>query len=243
MKLSSAILRTLVMALALAGATRVLFHIFSAPVSSPPRREYELELRYALTPPEAPQKKAKVRKKEQQPRSYKAIPARFRSLIIEKAQKYGFPPELIAGIIARESSFDPGCTAPDGGRGLMQLMPSVCREQKCADPFDPAANIEAGTAHLARMMDYFSNIPDGAERIKFALAAYNGGPGHVIDARSLARKFKLDPDKWQGNVEESIQFLKFRSFWKKARHGYCNADIVVSYVNAVLALAERYSND
>ena len=89
-------------------------------------------------------------------------------------------------------------------------------------------------------MDFFSNIPDPEERCLFALAAYNGGAGHVIDARNIARRFKLDPDRWTGNVEESIQFLKFRSFYNSSKHGYCNADIIVNYVRSVQGLAERF---
>jgi membrane-bound lytic murein transglycosylase F len=229
------ICRTLLFLPALAGTSAVLVHIFFPPSFFAHRKEYDLELRFAMMPPltEPPREKEST---------LAAVPEQFRTLIAEKAAKHRLPPELIAGIIARESNFDPRCLSPDGGKGLMQLMPSVCREQNCADPFDPESNVESGTAHLAALRDQFSAVPDPAERIKFALAAYNGGAGHVLDARLLARKLKLDPDKWQGNVEEAIQFLKFRSFWKTARHGYCNADIVVNYVNSVLALAERFKN-
>lgn len=235
MKLFPVICRALLFLPALAGACAVLVHIFFPPLLFAPRREYDLELRFALTTP-LPEHSS------HQENTLDDVPEQFRALITAKAARYHLPPELIAAIIARESNFDPRCTAPDGGKGLMQLMPSVCREQKCADPFDPESNVESGTAHLASLYKYFSSVPDPEERIKFALAAYNGGAGHVLDARRLARKLKLDPDKWQGNVEEALQFLKFRSFWKSARHGYCNADIVVNYVNSVLALAERFKN-
>ena len=237
MKITPLILRSLLFALAAAGAAAVLMHIFHVPTSAAPRREYELELRFALSP-----LSGESATRQKKPEKHTAIPEQFRELIVEKSEKYQLPPELVAGIIARESGFDPRSTAPDGGKGLMQLMPSVCREYRCADPFDPGSNVETGCAHLAGLRDHFSSLP-GEERIKFALASYNGGLGHVIDARDLARKLKLDPDKWQGNVEEAIQFLKFKSFWKSARHGYCNADVVVNYVNSVLALAERYRSD
>lgn len=233
------ILQTLLLAAALSGTAAVLIHIFRTPAHFAPRREYDLELRFVLNLP-----RGKGAKDEKKPlKSHTVIPEKFRTLIVQKAQKYQFPPELIAAIIARESDFDPRSTAPDGGKGLMQLMPAVCAQYRCRDPFDPEANVETGTAHLARLRSFFDRVPDPAERVKFALAAYNGGPGHVFDARALAKKLKLDPDKWHGNVEEAIQFLKFRSFWKNARHGYCNADIVVNYVNSVLALSERFRNE
>ena len=171
-----------------------------------------------------------------------AYPREYAEYVTVYAEKYGVPEELVYAVIRTESDFDSGAVSPVGAVGLMQLMPSVCRDLRCADPFDPESNIETGCAHLAGLRDRFRDLPP-TEKIKFALAAYNGGLGHVIDARQLARKLKLDPDKWQGNVEESIQFLKFKSFWKSARYGYCNADIVVNYVNSVLALAERYRNE
>lgn len=237
MKAAPAILRTLILVLAFAGAALVLMRTFTQPASFAPRREYELELRLALSP-----FFGEFSSRQEMQESRTAIPEQFRELIVKKSKKYQLPPELVAGIIARESNFDPRCSAPDGGKGLMQLMPSVCRDLRCADPFDPESNIETGCAHLAGLRDRFRDLLS-TEKIKFALAAYNGGLGHVIDARQLARKLKLDPDKWQGNVEESIQFLKFKSFWKSARYGYCNADVVVNYVNSVLALAERYRNE
>jgi soluble lytic murein transglycosylase-like protein len=42
-----------------------------------------------------------------------------------------------------------------------------------ADPFDPKANVEAGTAHLGALLDQYHNDP-----IK-ALAAYNAGAHRV----------------------------------------------------------------
>lgn len=235
------LLRSVMLALAFSGAAAAIWSMrYPEPGGAPPRMEYDLKLRYVMNLPRVFDPAEKKPAPKETPLA--EIPPRFRALIIKAAAKHALAPELIAAVIARESNFDPKALAPDGGRGLMQLMPEVCRERKCRDPFDPAANIAAGTAHLAGLRDFFKTVPDPAERILFALAAYNGGAGHVIDARTIARRFKLDPDRWSGNVEEAIQFLKFRSFHKHSRHGYCNADVVVNYVRSIQGLAERFKS-
>jgi soluble lytic murein transglycosylase-like protein len=55
----------------------------------------------------------------------------------------------------------------------MQIMPETGRELGLADPFDPAANIRAGSRYLKAQLTRF----DTAEE---ALAAYNAGPGSVL---------------------------------------------------------------
>ena len=226
---------------AVAGATGVFLKISGVRIRYAPRKEYDLELRYVINLPLPETLRNREEKAEKKP--FDRIPQKFRELICRKGNQYGIPPEIIAGIIARESHFDPRCLSPDGGRGLMQLMPAVCRAHKCADPFDPESNIEAGTAHLAALKKSFSHVSDPQEQLKFAIAAYNGGAGHIADARALARKLDLDPGRWEGNVEESVKFLKFRSFYKSSRHGYCNGTLVANYTNSVLALAERFRNE
>ena len=57
----------------------------------------------------------------------------------------------------------------------------------------PSKQIEAGAKYLNELEKWFSEtIPDSLERIKFVLAAYNTGPGHVFDAQRLAKKYGKD---------------------------------------------------
>lgn len=212
------------------------FRVFRPGSFVPPRREYELELRYVAPVPPRPSSRRGVspsllREKFRPPAE---APPELAGLIRSTAEKYGFSPGLIAAIVARESGFNPRAAAPDGGRGLMQLMPEVMVEQNCSDPFDPAANLRAGCAHLAALRERFSPELAPRDRIAFALAAYNGGLGHVLDARALAPELKLDPDRWSGEVEEALLFLKYKSYYSRFRHGFCRADLIVDYVSGVL---------
>jgi soluble lytic murein transglycosylase-like protein len=55
----------------------------------------------------------------------------------------------------------------------MQLMPATGEALGLADPFDPEANIRAGTRYLKAQLSRFSDL-------RQALAAYNAGPGKVL---------------------------------------------------------------
>jgi soluble lytic murein transglycosylase-like protein len=98
------------------------------------------------------------------------------TLVREAAGKYGIAPELVHSVIAAESAYDPKAVSPKGARGLMQLMPGTARELNVTDAFDPAANVNGGTAYLRRMLERYAGFGNQLQR---ALAAYNAGPGKV----------------------------------------------------------------
>jgi membrane-bound lytic murein transglycosylase F len=73
------------------------------------------------------------------------------------------------------------------------------------------------------------------------LAAYNCGPGHVIDGRRLAKDMKLDPNKWFKNVEKAMMELMKPAVAKHARHGYFRATETVAYVSEIQTRYDSYS--
>ena len=94
--------------------------------------------------------------------------------------------------IAQESSFNPKAVSPCGARGLLQLMPATAADLRVKQPlqpkqlFDPETNLLAGITYLKIQFDHFTEVPDREERIKFALASYNGGRGYINAAIKLA---------------------------------------------------------
>ncbi|HEY2498959.1 MAG TPA: lytic transglycosylase domain-containing protein [Candidatus Angelobacter sp.] len=94
-------------------------------------------------------------------------------VVREASSKNRLDPDFVSSVIKAESNFKTRAVSKKGALGLMQLMPSTAAQLGVADPFDPRANVEAGTAHLSALLDRYNNDP-----IK-ALAAYNAGAHRV----------------------------------------------------------------
>jgi soluble lytic murein transglycosylase-like protein len=95
----------------------------------------------------------------------------FGTLIAAAAARHGVSPRLLQAVIRVESNFEHRARSRKGAMGLMQLMPPTVRQYAVANPYDPAANIEAGARHLRMLLDRFD--------LSLALAAYNAGEGAV----------------------------------------------------------------
>lgn len=167
----------------------------------------------------------------------------YDKIIKKYARTYDFHWCLIASQIFHESRFEPDVQAWDGGMGLMQLMPATAAELGCRDAFAPEENINAGTKYMASLRKKMDSDVSSRDKLCFALASYNGGYGHLIDARKLALQQNLDPDKWYNNVEKSMMLLSTPEYASKARFGYCAAPIIVNYVNGIMLRYYQYREE
>ena len=93
------------------------------------------------------------------------------ALIRTAADRHGLADALLHALIEVESSYRADAESPLGAKGLMQLMPDILARYGVRDPFDPAANIDAGARYLRGLLDEFG--------IREGLAAYNAGAGSV----------------------------------------------------------------
>lgn len=108
---------------------------------------------------------------------------------------------LMSAIAYHESRFIPNLQSPRGARGLMQIMPRVARQfdVEAEALNDPATNILVANKvwnTIVSMMKIPSSTSD-EDRLSLVLAAYNGGIGHVSDARRLAKAYGEDPNSWE----------------------------------------------
>jgi len=157
----------------------------------------------------------------------------YDEVVRKYADAYGFDWRLIAAMMQQESRFDPKAVSFAGARGLLQVMPRTAAEFGVGNLEDPEAGILAGIRYLAFLRAGFDETLPEADRTWLALAAYNAGPGHVSDARALARQRGLDPDRWFGNVERAMLLKRRRDVAATTRFGYCRCDEPVRYVRAV----------
>ena len=104
---------------------------------------------------------------------------KFDSHISQAARKNDLSFALVKAIIKVESDFNPNAVSRAGAKGLMQIMPQNYKSLGLKDPFDPEANIMAGSRYFRRLLNRF----DG--EITLTLAAYNAGPGIVDRYKSI----------------------------------------------------------
>lgn len=165
----------------------------------------------------------------------------YDDLIKKYAAQYKLDWRLMAAQAYQESRFNPNAKSWVGALGIFQVMPATGKEMGFTKLKEPEIGTHAGIKYMHRMIDMFEPTLPLKQRVRFALASYNAGRGHVIDARRLARQKGWDPDKWFGNVEKAMLLLKERKYARKARHGYCRGDEPVQYVSKIQSRYDAYA--
>ena len=151
---------------------------------------------------------------------------------------------LLAAISYQESHWDSQATSPTGVRGLMMLTRNTAQslgltdrldaEQSLGvnDRTDAEQSISGGARYLQDMMAKVPESVPEEERIWFALAAYNMGYAHMLDARALTAKQKGNPDSWS-DVKQRLPLLSQRPYYSKLTYGYARGHEAYAYVENI----------
>ncbi|HYI08072.1 MAG TPA: transporter substrate-binding domain-containing protein [Thermoanaerobaculia bacterium] len=158
----------------------------------------------------------------------------------EYARIPGWDWRLVASQAYQESRFNPRARSWAGASGLMQIMPATARELR-VNPADPRQSVEGACRYLWKLDRQWQSIERESERIKFILASYNVGSGHVQDAQRLAEKFGDDPGKWSDVGYWLIRKSK-RSVYNDpvVKYGFARGTEPVAYVDLILDRYEHY---
>jgi soluble lytic murein transglycosylase len=124
-------------------------------------------------------------------------------------ERRNLDPYQIAGLIRQESVFNPRAKSSANAYGLMQLViPTASMMARKYSPgttgiyaetlYNPALNIELGTAYMREQLDKYG-------RIEYMAAAYNAGPGRVVAWKA---SLPLDIDEWV----EAIPFKETKGY-------------------------------
>lgn len=149
-------------------------------------------------------------------------------------QKYSeeFDWRLIAALAYQESHWNPNAKSPTGVRGMMMLTLPTARSVNVTNRLNPEQSVRGGVEYLRRMIERVpDSIPDH-EKIWFALASYNVGFGHMMDARRLTKLQGGSPDSW-ADVKDRLPQLRQKRYFTQTRYGYARGDEALSYVENI----------
>lgn len=170
----------------------------------------------------------------------------YDAIFKSQAPKIGWDWRLLAAICFEESGFSNEVTSWMGAIGVMQLMPRTVRQlgYTAEQMRNPSLCIEASVKCLLELEKMFMIVPNPDERIKFILAAYNAGPGHVIDARNLARKYGANPNAWENNVEHYLILKREREYYTDpvVKSGYFRGERSARYVREVISTFHHFKH-
>ncbi|MDO6704619.1 membrane-bound lytic murein transglycosylase MltF [Photobacterium sp. 1_MG-2023] len=139
---------------------------------------------------------------------------------------------LLAALSYQESHWNPRAVSPTGVRGMMMLTLPTAKSVGVQNRLDPDQSIRGGTEYLRKMV---ARVPDSIEpheKVWFALASYNVGFGHMMDARRLTKKQGGNPDAWS-DVKQRLPLLRQRKYYRQTHYGYARGDEALLYVENI----------
>ena len=161
------------------------------------------------------------------------------------AKRFLIPWTLLAAVSYQESHWNPRAKSFTGVRGMMMLTRRTAKLLGVKNRLDPKQSILGGAKHLKQMIQNVPKEVQGENRLKYALAAYNVGGGHIQDAMALAKRLGLNPNIWS-DLKIVLPLLAQKRYYKTLRYGYARGSEPVRYVEAIYnfkSILEKYSKE
>ena len=155
---------------------------------------------------------------------------RWESLFKKYAEEFDW--RLIAALSYQESHWNPRAVSPTGVRGMMMLTLPTAKSVGVNNRLDPEQSIRGGTQYLRKMISRIPDSIESHEKVWFALASYNVGFGHLMDARRLTKQQGGNPDAWS-DVKQRLPLLRQRKYYQQTRYGYARGDEALNYVENI----------
>ena len=154
---------------------------------------------------------------------------KYEKFFKDAAKKEQIDWRLLAAMGYQESLWQPTVTSKTGVRGLMMLTQNTAQAMGVSNRLDAKQSIMGGAKYLALIKSELDDDIEEPDRTWFALAAYNVGGGHLEDARKLAKKEGLNPNKWL-DVKKMLPRLAQKQWYSKTRYGYARGGEPVHFV-------------
>lgn len=166
----------------------------------------------------------------------------FDDIIKDVAKESNWDWRFLAALIYQESKFVDNKESWAGAYGLMQFMPHVGPEYGVHPDSPPKIQIKGGMKKILKNYDDWTEIEDSIQRLKFTIASYNAGLGHIQDAQRLAEKYEYNPKLWDNNVEEMVLKLSKPKYYLDdvVKYGYLRGLETYAYVRQIFIRYNEY---
>ena len=156
----------------------------------------------------------------------------YRIWFEEGGARVNLPWTLLAAVGYQESHWERNARSPTGVRGIMMLTLATAEDLNVANRLDPEQSIAGGATYLRELYNRLPQDITGEDRMFLALASYNVGYGHLMDARILAEQQGRDPNTWR-DMREVLPLLAQRAHYRNLRYGYAPGGQASTYVQQV----------
>lgn len=156
------------------------------------------------------------------------------------SREFGLPWQLVAAVAYQESHWYEDAQSFTGVRGLMQLTKQTALHLGVNDRNDPAQSVWGGSKYLRYLIAVQPKGLPQNDRLSLALATYNVGPAHMIDAQNLAAMMGKNPYSWK-DLKEVLPLLADPDYLPLLKYGAARGQEPVDFVERVHSFYEILS--